>query len=301
MSKNNIVAKIPAPLTKEVIHPDAHGETVAVPQVEPADRTLSGRDSDAAIQTLLVTIGRGKSGKSLMSKLLIECARAANLPLRATDADPTNSGLKDTHADTVPVADADPQTVYDHTRAEIERLLAGNASTLLDFGAGNPTITTLLRELNLARLLKRRGKRLTLFCLLGPERGDLSQIATFLSQPNLEDARIVLCWNEGLVPRGREMSDFDLYVTAKPVVEALDRGARLVRLPRLAPATRIDDLGLTFRDAALGRANAAGQRLGGLDTQITAEWLMRLPESFAPIADWLRFAPVESLLQDLEA
>jgi hypothetical protein len=299
MSKSNVVTKNSTSLHSGDAHDNIQMDTSAIRQIGPEDRIKSPVNRKA-VQTLIVPVGRGRGGKSFISKLTVECAKAVGTPLRFSDTDPKNVGLKDTHIDGVLVEDAHPQTLYDHARAEIEQFLEGNSSCLLDFGGGNPTFENILRELNLASVIKRQKKRLLLFCMLAPEKGDLSQIITFLDLPGLADADVVLCWNEGRVQPGREMSALKPFVEATPIVDALDRGARLVRLPRLAPAERIDDLGLTFRDAALGRASASGQRLGWLDTQITAEWLMRLPGSFAPIADWMQFAPVESLLSGIE-
>lgn len=302
MTKSNAASKNAAAPNSDDTHKfRSQISTAVIPSVGPDDWSLHEASREVWQQTCAIPIGRGKSGKSTVSRLLVECAKMAGRPLRFSDLDPTNIGLKDTHTDALGPGDAHPVTLHDYTRAEMEKLVEGHESGLMDFGAGNPAFETLLREVNLGRLLKRMNKQLLLFCLLGPHRGDLSQINTFLSLPGLDDAHVVLCLNEGLVPPGREISALDAYAQSKPVLDALDRGARLIRLPRLSAADRIEDLGLTFRDAALGRANIAGKRLGQIDTQITAEWLLRLPKSFEPIEDWMGFAPVESLLSGVEA
>lgn len=253
------------------------------------------------VQTMAVPYARGKSGKSKTSRLLVECAKLAGIPMRYSDADPSNAGLKETYGDAISPVSVNPQDLIAHTRTEVEEFVDGGASCLIDYGAGNPTFEACLQEIDLSRFIKEHGKRLLLFCLLGPTRGDLSYIDEFLRHPSLTAADVVLCCNEGLTERGREIQAFEPCLESPQVRAAIGRGARLIRLPRLHPAERIEALGLTYLDAALRRPNGAGQSLGALDAGITAQWLRQLPQAFAPIRDWLTFAPVESLVATMEA
>jgi len=297
VSRNNASTKtIDALPTSDIIRPRNDGASDIELATEIARTSGLGR-----VQTMVVPYARGKSGKSKISRLLVECAMLAGMPMRYSDADPSNAGLKEIYRDAISPASVNPQDLIAHTRTEVEEFVDGGASCLIDYGAGNPTFEACLQEIDLSRFIKEHGKRLLLFCLLGPTRGDLSYIDEFLRHPSLTAADVVLCCNEGLTERGREIQAFEPCLESPQVRAAIGRGARLIRLPRLHPAERIEALGLTYLDAALRRPNRAGQSLGALDAGITAQWLRQLPHAFAPIRDWMTFAPVESLVATMEA
>lgn len=297
MSKNNTSTKtIDAILSPDVTKPfiDRAMDKDAISDVA----RFTGLN---IVQTMAVPYARGKSGKSKISRLLAECSILAGIPMRYSDADPSNAGLKEIYRDAISPVSVNPQDLIAHSRTEIEEFIDGGASCLIDYGAGNPTFEACLQEIDLSRFIKEHEKRLLLFCLLGPTRGDLSYIDEFLRHPSLTAADVVLCCNEGLTERGREIQAFEPCLESSQVRAAIGRGARLIRLPRLHPAERIETLGLTYLDAALRRPNRAGQSLGALDAGITAQWLRQLPKAFAPIRDWMTFAPVESLVATMEA
>ena len=257
-------------------------------------------DLEALLSTCAIPHGRGKSGKTLISRLMVECAVIAGRPLSFSDADRANAGLKDVHKPVDSPESASLQDLRVYVQKKLEMQLEREGSSLIDFGAGNPVLEGILDEVDLGCLMREYGKRLLIVCLIGPARGDVSYIESYLNHPSLTAADFVICCNEGLAEPGREISAFDSYIETKQVRGVLERGGRLVRLPRLTSAEQIETLGLTYLDAALGRPNAAGQCLAPFAAATTAKWLRALPKALEPIADWMTFAPIGDLVAALE-
>ncbi|MCJ2012431.1 hypothetical protein [Methylobacterium sp. J-076] len=255
---------------------------------------------DLLSSTCAIPHGRGKSGKTLVSRLMVECAMVAGRPLSFSDADRANAGLKDVHKPVDGPESASLQDLRTFVQRKLETQLEGNGSSLIDFGAGNPVFEGILDEVDLSGLMRDYGKQLLIFSMIGPARGDVSYIEPYLNHPSLASADFVICCNEGLTDPGREISAFDPYLETQQIRAALERGGRLVRLPRLTSAEQIETLGLTYLDAALGRPNANGRCLAPFAAAATAKWLRALPKAFAPIADWMSFAPIGDLVAVLD-
>ena len=250
--------------------------------------------------TCAIPNGRGKSGKTMISRLMVECAMIAGRPLNFSDADRANAGLKDVHKPDDSPESASLQDLRVFVQRKLEMQLEGDGSSLIDFGAGNPVFEGILDEVDFSGLMRDYGKRLLIFNLIGPARGDVSYIEPYLNHPSLASADFVICCNEGLTDPGREISAFDIYLETRQIRAALERGGRLVRLPRLTSAEQIETLGLTYLDAALGRPNADGRCLAPFAAAATAKWLRALPKAFEPIADWMSFAPIGDLVAVLD-
>ena len=95
--------------------------------------------------------------------------------------------------------------------------------------------------------------------------------------------------NEALVPIHRTpRAAFEETVQAHPILaRTLERGARLVFMPRLEPAGEIDARRLTFAAAEAGRVKSSQTPIGPWRRQQIATWRRAMEEAFAPVADWL--------------
>ena len=82
-------------------------------------------------------------------------------------------------------------------------------------------------------------------------------------------------------------------MTFRPIIEhevfrkALDRGAIIVRMPRLACMHEIERRRLPFADAEAGRVKEGQDRIGPVNRQLIAIWRREMALTFANIAQWM--------------
>lgn len=99
----------------------------------------------------------------------------------------------------------------------------------------------------------------------------------------------ILVLNEATVPAHRTAhAAFESAVRTHAILtNTIQRGAVVVRMPRLEPAAEVDRARLTFAAAEEGRFRAGEQIIGPWKRQQIAIWRRAMEESFAPVATWL--------------
>jgi len=96
--------------------------------------------------------------------------------------------------------------------------------------------------------------------------------------------------NGGLVLTGRSMGHaFQQINSHKSILRTFKKGARIVRMSRLACMSEVTDRGLTFEDAMNGKVGADERNLALLDRPRVRKWWTRdFPEMIRSIPpDWL--------------
>ncbi len=77
-------------------------------------------------------------------------------------------------------------------------------------------------------------------------------------------------------------------VQAHPILAAtVALGARVVSMPRLEPASEVEERGLTFMAASENRVPAGQAPLGLWRAQQVALWRRRMAAAFASVEEWL--------------
>ncbi|MBW4025594.1 MAG: hypothetical protein HIU92_21190, partial [Proteobacteria bacterium] len=77
-------------------------------------------------------------------------------------------------------------------------------------------------------------------------------------------------------------------VETHPILaKTLERGARLVWMPRLEPAQDIDTRRLTFAAAEASKVKEGQTPIGPWKRQQIATWRRAMETVFAPVAEWL--------------
>ena len=115
---------------------------------------------------------------------------------------------------------------------------------------------------------------------IGADRDDLAYLRETERDGLLAPTKTAIIFNAGVVPAGVSLDAAWAKHESDPALQAaVGRGAQLVRMPRLACMTVLDDKRLRFTEA--------GSRIGLTNAQRVLMWLREMERSFAPVASWL--------------
>lgn len=238
---------------------------------------------------LILPMGRGSRGKTLLSRWMIDRAANAGRTLVIGDGDRTNQTLARFFPRAVSPTSADEADVRGWIASLVEAQITGRHDTVLDLGGGDLTMKALAREMDLLFWLTSLGVDVVPVHLLGPSIDDAAYLQSVEEGGLLASPTTILVLNEGTVPVGRSAhAAFSETVQTMPVFAAtVGRGARLVSMPRLECASDLEEGGLPFHLAAQGSAHPGGRSLGPWKAQQITIWLRRMEANLAAVAEWL--------------
>lgn len=238
---------------------------------------------------LILPMGRGSRGKTLLSRWLIDRATNAGRTLTVADGDRTNQTLARFFPHAVSPPSADDADVRPWVADLVETTILCRRDTLLDLGGGDLLLKATARDMDLLPWLTSLGVDVVPVHLLGPSIDDVAYIQSVEDGGLLASPSTVLVLNEGTVAPGRSAhAAFSVTVQTQPIFGAtVARGARLVAMPRLEPAPELEESGLPFHLAAQGLASAGVRPLGPWKSQQVAIWLRRMEANFASVLEWL--------------
>jgi hypothetical protein len=232
----------------------------------------------AARRRLILALGRGRSGKTLWSRWIVEAMRAKGVRPVAADADSITRGLA-RHDEGVVV-------LIGGVRAERpwwNAVLANRGDR-----AGRPVVVDFSPDAGLIRRLDQegtdfaeryasRGFDVTKVFFFGPDVGDAYEFMS--GGAAVTAATALLVFNEGVVG-SRRPDRFDAVLAHPAVREAIGKGASVVRMPelRLDPA-RISEI-TNFTTFAEGDKDET--RPLSFERHAVRTWLGRMEEAFAP-------------------
>src|SRR5271169_274852 len=215
--------------------------------------TVMNIGDEAARRRLILALGRGKSGKTLWSRWLVETLRARGVSPVAANADWSTPGLSRADEDAV-------------------------RPVVVDFSLDVGLVRNVDPEgTNFAERYAPRGFDVTKVFFFAPDVGD---VATFINiGAAVTAASTLLVLNEGAI--GSRRSDrFDAVLTHPAVREAVEKGASVVRMPEL-----LLDHG---RVSEITNLKAFAEGDGGEAKPVSFEghavrtWFERMEEAFAP-------------------
>lgn len=251
------------------------------------DRNAEAVATDIAKQPkMVVAAGRGKVGKSVFLRWAVErCLERGGEPVIA-DADRTNQTL----AAFFPSATRPPSAEDDDVRLWLNDLadtqIERRTTSFLDLGGGDLTLKQWARDLDLAPFLAKHGITPVVLHLLGSDLDDLSylrDLETVFAPPHT-----VVILNEGMVPSGRSpLSAFEPIISHSVFKAAVDRGARVLRMPRLGCMQDVDRRRLGFQDAENGRVKPGQDRIGPTMQQMIFMWRREMESAFSSISPWI--------------
>jgi hypothetical protein len=229
---------------------------------------------------LVVTHGRGGTGKSTFVRAVVERAHEGGRAPAIADADRTNATLPSFFADVVRPEYPDERTVRDWLDVLINQQAEQQMTVVLDMGGGDQVFKDFARSLELAALLDGAGIMPVALHFIGPDIDDLSYLKDIEESGAFCPAQTVLVLNEGLIrdarPRDAAFADVRAHKTYKT---ALARGAREIVFPRLACMQEVNSRRLSFADAQKSLGLTNGQRV--------AIWRRDVEKALVPIADWM--------------
>lgn len=244
--------------------------------------------AEAAMPVLIMMLGRGRVGKTVMATALVQFYRALGCDLRVWNADQQNEShsLSRFHPD---VEEPRPGSSFEDSKGWLEERILDQSrcryDAVIDFAGGDVTVQKLAKEVRLGRMLDRMRIRPVTIHVVGPEKADLDYLRQISATGLFMPEATVIVLNGGLVQSGRTVEYAFNDVMREPIViEAQKRGAEIVMMPDLPCMSKIMDRGMLFRDVGDGAFGAGEGSLSMFDQERTALWLENeLPAFFGAL------------------
>ena len=237
---------------------------------------------------IIFPLGRGSRGKSFFARWLIDRAQMKGHEIVVADADRTNPSLTAYLKGVLTPPSADDREMQEWFKALCEQQIARRFNLLIDLGGGDLMLKQLARRIGLVRFLEANGIDTVAVHLIGPERDDLAYLRDLETDALVAPEATILVLNESLAPQ-----NLSINAAFQPVLEhsifkaALNRGAKLVWMPRLDIAHEINARRLAFTTAEAGAASEGVPPLGPWNRQLITMWLRAMEHNFEPVASWL--------------
>lgn len=238
---------------------------------------------------LLIPLGRGARGKSLLVRWLVERTQSHGRDVVVVDADRTNANLSSYFDGVLTPPSADDRDVKEFLATFVESQIEQKFTAIIDLGGGDLILKQLARDTHLVSFLSRHGIMPVAAHCIAPDLDDLAYLQDVEQSAIFAPDATILILNEATVPLHRTpFAAFESTVRNHPILtQVIHRGGRLVRMPRLEPAQEVDARRLTFIAAEEGRTKDGQLPLGPWKRQQISIWRGLMEESFAAVAAWL--------------
>lgn len=238
---------------------------------------------------LIIPLGRGTRGKTFWVRWAVERAQAQGRDVVVADLDRTNPALAGFFDGVVAPPSADDRDVRETLAAFIEKQIEQRFTAVVDMGGGDLVLKRVAAEFKLVQFLSKYNITPVAVHVIGADAADLSYLQEVEREGLFAPAATILVLNESLTPPHRTpAAAFEGTVRHHPILtQTIERGARLVRMPRLEPAGEIDSGRLSFAAAEEGQGRDGQQALGVWKRQVVAIWRRQMETEFATVADWL--------------
>jgi hypothetical protein len=253
--------------------------------------TATGESVDTVEQEtpkLVLTMGRGKTGKSTFIRWAGERAyRSGRSPIIA-DGDRTNATLAAFFEGVARPPSPDPLEMKDWLGQLIESQIEERFNVLLDLGGGDLVWKEYARDLELVQMCEKYGVEPVGVHFLGCDLDDLAYLRDVEEGNVFAPRRTILVLNEGIVPANQSVAKaFDAIQNHDIYRAAIARGAKPIFMPRLGCMSEVDRRRLMFEDAEAGRVKEGQDKIGPINRQMIAIWRRAMDKAFADVADFL--------------
>lgn len=262
----------------------------------PANTRRAEGESDPAVVPLrgqsdalpdkpkfVVAEGRGGSGKTTGIRYIVERAQLAGREVAVIDLDPRLQ-LREYFERVSSPQYSDEVVVHDFLDALVNAQAEADPppTLLLDQNGNDPVFGRFAASVGLMELLPSVGVQPVRLRFLGPDAEDLADLARDDAAGAFCPEATVLFLNHGAIRDGRRAEIAFAATRQHPVFRAaVDRGARVVDLPRLDCMAAVAASGLQF-----AAAEAHGP-LGVTNRQRVKIWRRAMEDVLAPVAAWL--------------
>jgi hypothetical protein len=232
---------------------------------------------------LFVCVGRQRVGKTTFLNTMIQALREQGSDLVIWNADLLNItySLSLFHTGVLEPPSADFEDVQAWLEERIQDQIEGQYDAVLDVGGGESPLRRLVQEIPIVHTMERRGIRIVLAHVIGPEQADVDYLKHFTTQELFAPEATLIVLNAGLVISGRSAGNAFAAINRHPVLlNALANGAELVMMPPLSCMSQVTDRGLTFAEAAEGVTKGGHPRLSFFDQERVAIWWRKAVPTF---------------------
>lgn len=244
--------------------------------------------ADGVRPKLVVTLGRGRTGKSTFIRWAAERAFRGGRPTVVADADRTNATLSAFFDGVSRPELADDDTVKEWLNAALEQQIAERFSMFVDLGGGDLVLKEHAHALSLVEFVGGYGIDPVAVHFLGGSLDDLAYLRDIEETGAFAPERTVLVLNEGILPPGKAPAKaFEPVIGHEVFRAAVKRGAKPVVMPRLGCMAEVDRRRLLFEDAASGRVKPGQEAVGPVNRQVLRLWLRGMDAAFAEVVPWL--------------
>lgn len=246
------------------------------------------KEQQSLTPKLIVPLGRGNTGKSVVSRWMCETAMSAGNPVVIADADRTNQTLAQYFDGVISPSSPDDYDMKAWLDALFEQQIENRLTVVLDLGGGDLVLKRHAAEMELVSFMQQNAIDVVAMHLIGPNLDDLAYLQDVEQEATFAPERTVLVLNEGLVPGARsERNAFEPIVQHRIFRDAVTRGAQIVRMPRLGCLNEVENRRLSFSAAAAGQTKRDLAPIGLVNRQRISLWLREMQTAFAPVAHWL--------------
>ncbi len=245
---------------------------------------------------VIVIVGRQRVGKTTVANTAVQFIRAHGGEVVVWNADKLNRtySLSIFHQDALEPPSVDSEDIKAWLEERFTHLIQHRYNAVLDIGGGDTPLARLVEEVPIVRTLERRGIRVVLVHVVGPEMADLDYLERFLAENLFTAEATIIVLNDGLVLTGRSAGFAFTSVKQHPAfLNAVQNGAEIVLMPKLACMSQVTDRGLTFTEAMNGVNKPGAAPLSFFDQERVATWWENeLPLFFMSIPPlWLPAMP----------
>ena len=235
-----------------------------------------------ARRRLILALGRGKSGKTIWTRWLMEAMRARGINPVVADGDSHGIGLCRYDESALQLAryGCDEQSWWGEVLADSKD--RGGRPVVVDFSLDAGLIHRVDPEGTEFRdRYAEIGFDVTRVCFFAPDAGDADAFVNTGARVTASDTLLVL--NEG-APGERGSGQFDRVLAHPAVREAIDQGAHVARMPTLRADLAGDAGGEMTSLIAFANGPGAGEEPLAFKRVAMRMWLGRMETAFAPFS-----------------
>ena len=235
---------------------------------------------------MIIAAGRGKVGKSTILRWAIEQNVAAGSSPVIADGDRTNPTLAAFFPQAIRPPSAEDMDVRDWLNNLADTQIEHRQTVYLDLGGGDQTLRQWTRDLDLGPFLIEHGITPVLLHLLGSDLDDLAYLRDI--ETSLKPRHTAIILNEGMVASGRSpLAAFEPVISHSVFKTSVDRGAKVLKMPRLGCMQEVDRRRLSFADAQAGLVKPGQETFPFTARQMVAIWRRDMATCMEPIRTWI--------------
>lgn len=261
---------------------------------------MSSKASETGFRgTIHVLCGRGRTGKTTWARWAAERAIINGRELTIVDGDRTNSTLTSFFANARRPTHADDATVIRFLENVTAELIDKGGNALIDMGGGDRLFAALAQHKKFFQVLPRFGIDLLCWYFAAGGRDDFETLVR-MDGMGLTSRRTAIVLNEGLTQAAPSGEDpFATLLAGRTLTQAVENGARVLRMPSVPMATmaEADGLYIGIRHAMEGgvplgddgQPHPSAVPLGFWRRMELEDWLAAMEERHrkAAVAEWL--------------